>query len=104
MTTTTPKTGTTTSTASTMAAALRAILAEVTPGQRPYSTDSYLPDHLIEAAQSAMQGHDPAAHQHAFNAMSTACWHIAHGEAPKALARLRRARSHILASMEGGAA
>lgn len=84
--------------------ALRAILAEVTPGTRPYSSDSYLPDHLIEAAQSAMEGQDPAAHQHAYNALSTACWHIARGEAPQALARLRRARSHILASMESGRA
>jgi len=35
--------------------ALSAILAEVTPGTRPYSSDSYLPDHLIEAAQQAIE-------------------------------------------------
>ena len=88
----------------TIAEALRAILAEVTPGQRPYSGDSYLPDHLIEAAHAALTSTDQAAHQHAHNALSTACWHIARGEAPQALTRLRRAQSHILASMEGGAA
>jgi hypothetical protein len=94
---------TTTPTGNTIAHALRCILREVTPGQRPYSGDSYLPSHLIEAARAALSGHDQAAHQHAHNAISTAAWHIARGEAPKALARLRRAQSHILASMEGGA-
>ena len=79
---------------------LRAILAEVTPGQRPYSGDSYLPSHLIEAAQDALSGIDQTAHQHAHNALSTACWHIARGEASQALSRLRRAQSHIMASME----
>ena len=83
---------------------LRAILAEVTPGSRPYSTDSYLPDHMVKAAQSALDGNSLAARQHAHNALSTAAWHIARGEAPQALARLRRAQSHIMASMEGGAA
>jgi len=82
---------------------LRAILAEVTPGQRPYSSDSYLPGHLIEAAQTALAGTDQAACQHAHNALSTAAWHIARGEAPQALARMRRAQSHILASMEATA-
>ncbi len=81
--------------------ALRAILLEVTPGQRPYSTDSYLPDHLVKAAQSALNGTDLAQRQHAYNALSTAAWHIARGEAPQALARIRRAASHIKA---GGAA
>lgn len=83
---------------------LRAILVEVTPGQRPYSGDSYLPGHLIEQAQAALAGTDQAARQHAHNALSVAAWHIARGEAPQALARMRRAQSHILASMEGGAA
>ena len=87
----------------TIAEALRAILAEVTPGQRPYSSESYLPGHLIEAAQTALTGADQAAHQHAHNALSTAAWHIARGEAPQALTRLRRAQSHIMASMEVGA-
>ncbi len=80
-------------------AALRAILAEVTPGQRPYSTDSYLPDHLVKAAQAALDGNSLEARQHGFNALSTAAWHIARGEAPLALARMRRAQSHITASM-----
>lgn len=44
----------TTTTTEKLAEALRAIIAEVTPGQRPYSTDSYLPDHLIEQAQQAL--------------------------------------------------
>lgn len=98
MTTTTPKMGT-------LETVLRAILAEVTPGQRPYSGDSYLPDHLIEAAQAALTGTDHAACQHAHNALSTAAWHIARGEASQALTRLRRAQSHITAAMQvGGAA
>ncbi|MDP2680312.1 MAG: hypothetical protein Q8O85_16550 [Rhodoferax sp.] len=83
----------------TIAEALRAILAEVTPGQRPYSGDSYLPAHLIEAAQAALAGTDQVACQHAHNALNTAAWHVARGEAPQALSRLRRAQSHIMASM-----
>ena len=143
----------------TLADTLRAILAEVTPDTRPYSGDSYLPDHLIDAARLALAQHeqqdtasqqqtevaqalealrranamhltgsteaaidlerkarlilvgllqangvDTASQQHAHNALSTAAWHIARGEAPQALARLRRAQSHIKASMEGAAA
>ena len=42
---------------------------------------------------------DTAAQQHAHNALSTATWHIARGEAPQALARLRRAQTHIKISM-----
>lgn len=80
--------------------ALRQILTEVTPGQRPYSTDSYLPDHLVQAAQSALAQHDSEASQHAYNALSTAAWHCARGEPGKALARMRRVQSHISASME----
>jgi hypothetical protein len=91
---------TTTPTSGSIASALRAILDEVTPYQRPYSGDSYLPSHLIEAARDALSGIDQAAHQHAHNALSTACWHIARGEAPQALSRLRRAKNHIMASME----
>lgn len=83
-----------------LSSVLRAILAEVTPGQRPYSSDSFLPSHLIEAAQAALSGVEQPAHQHAHNALSAACWHIARGEAPQALSRLRRAQSHIMASME----
>jgi len=92
-TTPTPKSGN-------LETALRAILAEVTPGNRPFSSDSFLPDHLIEAAQAALAGTDQAARQHAHNALSTAAWHIARGEAPQALSRMRRAQSHIMASME----
>ena len=94
----------TTPTQGTIEAALRAILAEVTPGQRPYSSDSYLPSHLIEAAQAALSAIDHTAHQHAHNALSTACWHIARGEASQALSRLRRAQSHIMAGMASGRA
>ncbi len=85
---------------STVESTLRSILAEVTPGQRPYSSDSYLPDHLIQAAQAALDGNSLEARQHGFNALSTAAWHVANGEPAKALARLRRAKSHIMASME----
>ena len=85
-------------------AALRAILSEVTPGYRPFfSSDSYLPAHLADAARAALAGNSTEAHQQAHNALSTAAWHIARGEAPQALARLRRARSHIMASMEAPA-
>ncbi len=87
--------------------ALRLILAEVTPGIRPYSSDSWFPGHLIDAARAALESHDqtdPVTQQHAFNALSTAAWHVARGEPAKALARMRRAQSHIKASMEGGAA
>lgn len=80
-------------------AALLAILAEVTPGQRPFSGDSYLPDHLIEAARAALDGFDMEARQHAHNALSTAAWHVARGEGSQALARLRRAQSHIKSGM-----
>lgn len=96
MTTTTPKMGT-------LEAVLRAILTEVTPGTRPYSSDSWLPDHLVEAAEKAIAQHQSEASQHAHNALSTAAWHISRGEAPQALSRLRRAQSHILASMQGRA-
>lgn len=34
--------------------ALQAIVAECSPGQRPYSTDSYLPEHLLEQARAAL--------------------------------------------------
>jgi hypothetical protein len=40
------------------------------PGQRPYSGDSYLPDHLVNAAQVALAGVDQAAHQHAHPALT----------------------------------
>lgn len=100
--TATPTTGTTPT--SPLADALRAILAEVTPGVRPYSGDSWLPAHLIQAAQAALDCTDTAAQQHAHNALSMAAWHVARGESAQALARLRRAQSHIRAGMEGGAA
>ncbi len=90
----------------TIAEALRAILAEVTPGQRPYSSDSYLPDHLVNAAQAALalaDQADTAAQQHAFNALSTASWHAARGEPHLALSRIRRAQAHLTHSMEGRA-
>ena len=89
------------------AEALRLILNEVTPGIRPYSSDSWFPGHLIDAARAALESHDqtdPVTQQHAFNALSTAAWHVARGEPAKALARMRRAQSHIKDSMEGGAA
>jgi hypothetical protein len=98
MTTTTPTPGILTT-----EAALRAILAEVTPGQRPYSGDSWLPDHLVKQATEALsraEQADMAAQQHAHNALSTASWHIARNELPQAMSRLRRAHSHITAAME----
>ncbi len=97
-TTTTPTSG--------IADALRQILIEVAPGNRPYSSDSYLPAHLVQQAQAALDrvnDVDLATSQHAFNGLSTAAWHCARGEMPQALARLRRAQAHIRAAMEGGA-
>jgi len=87
----------------TTAAALRAILAEVTPGVRPFSVDSQLPDHLVEAAIKALEAEDEALQttQLAFNALSMAAWHVARNEPGKALGRIRRAQSHITSSMEG---
>lgn len=90
----------------TIAEALRAILAEVTPGQRPYSGDSYLPAHLVEQAVDALtlaDQADIAAQQHAFNALSAASWHAARGESLLALGRIRRAQTHLAHSMEGRA-
>lgn len=90
-----------------LAAALRAILAEVTPGIRPYSSDSYLPHHLIDAARAALAANDQVdlgTHQTVFNGLSTAALHIARGEPAKAIARLRRVQSHIRYGMEGVAA
>ena len=90
----------------TIAEALRAILAEVTPGQRPYSGDSYLPDHLVKQACEALtlaDQADIASQQHAFNALSTASWHAARGEPHLALSRIRRAQTHLAHSMEGRA-
>lgn len=101
-TTTTGKSAQTTPTE----AALRAILAEVTFGVRPFSGDSYLPPHLIEQAREALAIHERQSmesHQHAHNALSCASWHIARNELPQAMSRLRRANSHIAAAMEGGA-
>lgn len=98
---------TTTPTGTPLADALRSILNEVTPGTRPYSGDSYLPHHLVDVAVAALARHDltdTAAQQHAHNALATAAWHCARGEPGKALARMRRAQSHIMAMMEGGAA
>jgi hypothetical protein len=87
--------------------ALRLILVEVSPGARPFSCDSWLPGHLVESARLALDAHDKggaAVQQHIFNALSTAAWHVARGEPAKALARMRRAQSHIKAGMEGCAA
>ena len=84
---------------------LRSILAEVSPGRRPFSSDSFLPDHLIDAARAALVDDgqvDLSAHQTIFNGLSTAALHIARGEPAKAIARLRRVQSHIKFSMEGG--
>ena len=104
---------TTTGNTPTIADALRAILTEVTPGTRPYSGDSYLPDHLIDAARLALEASkgsipnptltDTATQQHAFNALSMAAWHCARGEPAQALARIRRAKSHIMTSMGAAA-
>lgn len=94
-------------TTTTVENALRAILAEVTDGTRPYSGDSYLPHHIVDQARAALAASDQvdqATHQAAFNALSTAAWHVARGEAPQALARLRRAQAHIKQSMMEGSA
>jgi len=85
-------------------AALRDILNEVTPGIRPYSTDSWLPDHLIEAAQAALEAHSaPQAtnpYSLARNALLAAIKALDDGKPETAFSRLRRARSHLAAAME----
>lgn len=35
-------------------AALQAVAAEVSPDQRPYSTDSYLPQHIVDLVTAAI--------------------------------------------------
>lgn len=88
-----------------LATVLRSILSEVTPGIRPFSSDSYLPDHLIDQARAALAAHDQrdeATQQAAFNALSTAQWYVGRGQPAAALSRLRRAKSHITAMLEGG--
>jgi hypothetical protein len=35
--------------------ALRAVFAEVTPGERPYSSDSYLPENIVVQVRSAIE-------------------------------------------------
>jgi hypothetical protein len=80
------------------ATALRAILAEVTPGIRPHSGDSYLPDHLVQAARLALAQHDQQdteAQQHAHNAISYAQWHLAHGRINEATGRILSAARHL---------
>ena len=53
--TTAPKAATPRAT-SAIETALRAILSEVTPGYRPFfSSDSYLPAHLVDAARAALK-------------------------------------------------
>lgn len=37
-----------------MRTALRIVLDELTPGHRPYSTDSYLPEHLVSVVRRAL--------------------------------------------------
>ena len=37
-----------------MAAAVIAILMEVSPGHRPHSSDSHLPQHLVDNARKAL--------------------------------------------------
>ena len=101
---TTPTTGKSAQTIPTIEAALRAILAEVTPGQRPFSIDSWLPDHLVELARTALATSADAVsielHQNAHNALASAAWHVARGEPIQALSRIKRAQAHLSHSME----
>lgn len=39
-------------------------------------------------------------HQLAHNALASAAWHVARGEATQALSRIKRAQAHLLYSME----
>lgn len=73
---------------------------EPQPGARPYSTDSYLPESITALvgqalADIAYDAQEIERHQLAFNALATAGWHLARGNAPAALARMRRASTHI---------
>jgi len=87
-------------------AALRAVANEVAPpaGTRPYSTDSYLPSDITAMLTGALQdiaddANEIERHQLAFNALTTASWHLARGNAPAAIARMRRAATHIKAGV-----
>lgn len=86
-------------------AALRAVANEVLPpvGTRPYSSDSYLPGHVIAMLTDGIKSLDAESasierHQAAFNAGSTALWHLARGNTEAALSRLRRAATHAKAA------
>ncbi len=45
-------------------AALRAIVQEIDGPGRPYSTDSWLPHHLLDQARAALALHDAKGGQH----------------------------------------
>ena len=64
-------------------------------------------ERLAKWLQSAISGAhdqvDPVTQQLAFNALSTAQWYVARNQPAAALSRLRRAKSHIAAMMEGSA-
>jgi len=87
-------------------AALRAIVNETMdyPTNPRYSTDSWLPCHLIEAAQAALEAHSaPQAtnpYSLARNALLAAIKALDDGKPETAFSRLRRARSHLAAAME----
>ena len=42
-------------------------------------------------------------HQLAHNALASAAWHVARGEATQALSRIKRAQAHLAHSMEARA-
>jgi len=84
-------------------AALRAIVNETMdyPTNPRYSTDSWLPCHLIEAAQAALEAHSaPQPYSLARNALLAAIKALDDGKPETAFSRLRRARSHLAAAME----
>ena len=77
-----------------IASVLRAILSEVTPVQRPYSGDSYLPDHLVQLARTAIDARDKPRteplesierQQAIENALSAALWHVRHNDSVESL-------------------
>lgn len=43
---------------------------------------------------------DLVAHQHVHNALAVALWHVARGDFPAAMARIRRAQSRLKSMME----
>ena len=72
----------------------------VEPGTMAVRLAKWLQSEISHPAP-AHDERDEATQQAAFNALSTAQWYVARNQPAAALARMRRAKSHITAMMEG---